>query len=235
MENESSDEEFRGYVGKSNSTLVEAPKKVGGTTNDLHRKKCECLVGTMRRILLFAESHVTAEKEKISVRSKVLEEAWASFNALQLEICDSKLYEEVECVYFEAAEKLEKLAYANVCVLQEPVNSSERKPVQLPKLTIPTFSGAYETWTSFHDMFLEVVHKNSALSNTEKGFYLKSFLKGEPLTIVQAFPISDKGYEVAWSALEERYKNKYIIKKKHVDELMCFRRRKFPTWRELEH
>lgn len=48
----------------------------------------------------------------------------------------------------------------------------------LAALNVPIFSGDYKKWSMFHDIFVALVHENSALTAVQKFFYLKSALVG---------------------------------------------------------
>lgn len=38
----------------------------------------------------------------------------------------------------------------------------------LPKLDLPTFSGAYDEWLSFRDAFTAVIHDDESIPNIQK-------------------------------------------------------------------
>lgn len=88
--------------------------------------------------------------------------------------------------------------------------------VVLPKIQLPTYSGQYEEWLSFHDLFNTLVHSNAALSNVQKLHYLKTSLSGEAASILKHIQVTDTNYEQAWNILKARYGNKRI----NVDAVM---------------
>jgi len=60
---------------------------------------------------------------------------------------------------------------------------SEPGPEQAPRTSLPriklqTFSGAYEDWPAFRDLFLSIIGDNSSISAVEKLHYLRSCLQG---------------------------------------------------------
>lgn len=91
----------------------------------------------------------------------------------------------------------------------EPIIRKEE--VKLPRINIPKFSGEYQHWMSFHDMYTALVHNNKSITNIEKLHYLKSSLQGEAEEFVRHFTITDANYQVAWKALQERYDNRRIL------------------------
>ena len=82
--------------------------------------------------------------------------------------------------------------------------------VQLPKIKIPSFDGEYLKWTSFRDLYVQVVH-TQAISNTQKMFYLSTNLTGEAKALIKHLPLTDDNYDAAWAILENRYNNKRLL------------------------
>lgn len=81
----------------------------------------------------------------------------------------------------------------------------------LPKITIPKYSGDYDLWRSFHDLFDSLVHKNTKLTAVQKLYHLKSCLTGDAEKLLRHTPITEADYEPAWLKLKERYENKRIL------------------------
>ncbi|XP_072934991.1 uncharacterized protein [Epargyreus clarus] len=51
--------------------------------------------------------------------------------------------------------------------------------VRLPRIELPTYSGKYEEWPTFQDLFVSLVHNNTSLSDVQKLHYLKCSVAGE--------------------------------------------------------
>jgi hypothetical protein len=83
--------------------------------------------------------------------------------------------------------------------------------LKLPRIYLPSFSGVYEEWPAFQDLFSSLVHNNSSLSQVQKLHYLKSTLTGEAESLLRHVQITDDNYEHAWQTLKLRYGNKRII------------------------
>ena len=95
--------------------------------------------------------------------------------------------------------------------------------MKLPKISSPTFSGKYDEWIPFHDLFKSTVDSNRSLSNIQKLHYLKSSLKEEPARLLAHLPISNSNYEVATKLLENRYANKRMITQTHLGAIFNFK------------
>lgn len=91
--------------------------------------------------------------------------------------------------------------------------------VQLPKISIPHFSGKYEEWTTFRDLFVSLVHKNTALDNVQKLHYLKAHLTCEAEQLIRHTPIASSNYTRCWELLENRYNNKRFLSKSILNRL----------------
>lgn len=90
-----------------------------------------------------------------------------------------------------------------------PGSSAEIKSeVKLPQINLPTFSGRYEEWQTFYDMFSSLIHKNQSITAVQKLHYLKSYLTGEAKNLLSNFSTTEANYEEAWKQLVKRYNNK---------------------------
>jgi hypothetical protein len=102
----------------------------------------------------------------------------------------------------------------------QPVVTPSEVSVKLPDLNLPSFSGNYSNWTSFHDTFQTLIHTRTDLNNCQKFHYLKSCLKGDAFSTVEALSISSGNYQVAWELLEKRYNNLRLIVQEHVNSIL---------------
>ncbi|XP_041449923.1 uncharacterized protein LOC121404463 [Drosophila obscura] len=99
---------------------------------------------------------------------------------------------------------------------------SQRDPLSCSskKIRLPTFSGRYEDWCQFSDLFLGSVDKKSSLSNCQKFHYLKSYLDGEALSLIKHIPITDDNYQDAWERLKNRYNKKSLIARSFIQNFL---------------
>ncbi|XP_075152046.1 uncharacterized protein LOC142226066 [Haematobia irritans] len=118
-----------------------------------------------------------------------------------------------------------KSAYATYCRCNEqlgerlqvmPSKSSASPPKEahgfkLPPCEIPIFSGDYQSWPTFRDVFSAVCISNSRLSPVEKLFHLGQRTKGEPHDIVKKLPLTNENFRVAWDNLCSRYENRRVL------------------------
>lgn len=81
---------------------------------------------------------------------------------------------------------------------------------KLPKIQLPIFSGKYEDWPTYQDLFMSLVHQTS-LSDVQKLHYLKTSVTGEAELLLRNITITDDNYLQAWEKLKGRFGNKKMI------------------------
>lgn len=75
---------------------------------------------------------------------------------------------------------------------------------KLPKLNLPEFDGDILHWQQFWDHFSSNIDKRE-LPDIDKLLYLQSSLTGEAKKTIEGLEITHKNYQIALSALKERY------------------------------
>ncbi|XP_075157769.1 uncharacterized protein LOC142231036 [Haematobia irritans] len=83
--------------------------------------------------------------------------------------------------------------------------------LKVPPCDTEVFSGGYDKWPGFRDMFSAIYGKHPKLSPAQKLFHLRAKTRGEANQIVKRFALTDSNYELAWKALGERYENKRLL------------------------
>ncbi|XP_071578247.1 uncharacterized protein [Temnothorax nylanderi] len=107
---------------------------------------------------------------------------------------------------------------------------------RLPKIDLPSFSGAYEDWNPFYNTFNSLIHSNTSLNDIQKFHYLKSSLKGEAAEMIASHEISEVHYNDAWTRLKERYDNERLAVQNHIKaifELPTLRKENSVTLRSI--
>lgn len=102
---------------------------------------------------------------------------------------------------------------------QNSTNSSSQFNINLPAISLPEFSGSYDKWTQFHEVFKSLINDNKSLTNVQRFFYLQSALKGEASQIISSLSNTDDNYKIAWDLLTERYENKRAIIHSHLKSI----------------
>ncbi|KAI5640771.1 putative peptidase (DUF1758) domain-containing protein [Phthorimaea operculella] len=92
--------------------------------------------------------------------------------------------------------------------------------VKLPTIAIPVFTGKFIEYKAFIGLFDSLVHQDTKLSDIQKLYYLRNFLKNEPYDLICNLPLVDSSYKESLTILKERYDNKYVIISEHVNKLL---------------
>ena len=92
--------------------------------------------------------------------------------------------------------------------------------VKLPKLDLPTFSGNYLEWTSFSDLFKGAVTDNTQITDSQKLQYLKASVKGDAAQLLASITITDTNFQIASDILNNRYENKRLIIRAHIQAII---------------
>lgn len=96
------------------------------------------------------------------------------------------------------------------------VHSSNGINARLPKITLPTFDGNYQEFTSFYETFKALVHDNNSLTDVERFLHLRSSLKSEASQLIANVQPTSANYRLAFDLLCERYNNPKCIIQSHV-------------------
>lgn len=101
---------------------------------------------------------------------------------------------------------------------------SKSKNVRLPRLVIEKFDGDYKKWQTFFDSFAAAVDSQTSLSKVEKYNYLRSYLSGDALRVIEGLQLTNENYDKAMNLLNTRFGNKQAIITAHMGELLTLNR-----------
>lgn len=90
---------------------------------------------------------------------------------------------------------------------------------KISRLDLPNFNGSYDSWKSFHDMYVSAVHSNNKIPKVQKLQYLKSKLSDEAALLVSEIPVTEDNYLIAWQTLFDRYDNERVLVNSHVKNI----------------
>lgn len=175
-------------------------------------------------------------------RKHLLNKYWNKFEAahdiiisfpdqkqIDQEYLEEDIYSEVELIYTTSLglinDALLALETANLVpgIAQHDnnqINPTNNGQIKLPAIILPTFTGDFTQWNSFHDLFDSLVVKNIALSNVNKLHHLKSSLSGEAELVLRPFAIEGHNFETAWALLKRRFANKRMLVNAQFSRLM---------------
>ncbi|XP_075990239.1 uncharacterized protein LOC142985881 [Anticarsia gemmatalis] len=133
-------------------------------------------------------------------------------NILEHSYFQDEVFENLKTDYDSIIEQLyEKLQQ------HQPVHKAS---VKIPKIVIPILTGSYESWSSFYDLFLKIIHEDNSLTDTEKMQYLKTHVKDDAAKLIRHLTVCESNYATAWTLLKKRYENERMIITKHIDNIL---------------
>lgn len=177
-----------------------------------------------------------------------LEEEYATFRETQCEFDDldeSRSMQDridLKCKYFQIKARVSEM-------IEEAKKRSDKKSrnittnlsdtslsysVELPKIRLPTFSGAYEDWPGFTVQFRSIVHENPRLDDCKRIIYLRSCLTHETFHTIASLSNATVNYSAAWDILERRYDRPAKIVAKHLTELFDIAPLRRTSYRDLQ-
>ncbi|XP_054083224.1 uncharacterized protein LOC128920268 isoform X1 [Zeugodacus cucurbitae] len=83
--------------------------------------------------------------------------------------------------------------------------------LNVPTCDTEVFTGCYEQWPSFRDMFTALYINHPRLAEAQKLFQLRYKTQGEAGIIVKQFDVNGDNFKLAWDALVQRYENKRVM------------------------
>ena len=220
-------------LNRSRTVHISAITRLENATKDILSKDSATLTFVEIAKLEFTLEKCREQQEKIAAVNAgilaALQNANSTPEAVENEQIKAGESEFKATVFIHILEKFIKLTNARSEAAEssggeeETPISSRKSSLKLPKISLLTFSGKYNEWIPFHDLFKSTVDSNRSLSNFQKLHYLKNSLKEEPASLLAHLAISNSSYEVATKLLDNRYANKRMIKQTHLEAIFNFK------------
>ncbi|XP_065370843.1 uncharacterized protein LOC135962859 [Calliphora vicina] len=170
-------------------------------TLELHSDELKTLMDTVKltyqKCLDFLSTSDTAEPDDIDVTSAKYQSTYTAFVN-----CLSKIRERLH--NYEETQKTSDSPVVNS-------NSESHHNLVVPPCDVETFDGEYLSWPSFRDLFTALYVNNSRLSNIERMCHLIRKTSGDAKDIVSKYPLSNLGFDMAWSNLRAAYENPRML------------------------
>ncbi|XP_053699051.1 uncharacterized protein LOC128746023 [Sabethes cyaneus] len=193
------------------------------------------IIDSIRRIDEFLQNYdPDRDSQEVAIRMSRLDTLMETFESIQAEYetfddtdefihLNTATRAKVEEQYFRVKGGLMSLVPPAAPVPIQPVSTvpivSQFSGAKLPTISLPQFDGDLNDWLTFHDSFNSLIHSASEIPCIQKFQYLRSALKGDALKLIESLTITANNYAVAWESLLNRYSNKYLLKKKHLQAI----------------
>ncbi|XP_058840273.1 uncharacterized protein LOC131695773 [Topomyia yanbarensis] len=176
--------------------------------------------------------------QQVPLRLEYLNRMWTSLEEVQAQLEDGDVEGRAEHAAIRADFEPRLFSIKAAFISYSPplsVNAGNPQPlhatstlsgIKLPTISLPEFDGDYKQWLTFHDTFLALIHNNADVPPIQKFHYLRAAVKGEAAQLIESIAICSANYSLAWQALEGRYSNEYLLKKRHLQALFDIPRMK---------
>jgi len=174
----------------------------------------------------------STEKEvipKFLVAARNLNNLWTQFETEDSSILDCMVSLGTYAKYSELLPtEIRELVDESISVAEalapkkvlETVPSEVKRSSRLPEIPLPTYNGDLSGWPVFRDRYTALIVNRPELSNIERFYYLLGCLTGEALNTIRNIPVSESTYDLAWSALVERFNKPRQLATIIVDKLI---------------
>ncbi|XP_072392178.1 uncharacterized protein [Diabrotica undecimpunctata] len=196
-------------IGGFKAQLTRIESFLNTNSDDLNNKqliqlKYDSLFGTYRKL-----QDLLDHAEELSSDGSTTDDTVSSQN----EVVASAM-ETIDRFEFILAKLLNLINHAD----DSRVSQNHFSNVKLPDINIKPFSGEAQEWQSFFDLFQALVLNNAKLrSDSEKFYYLKTLLRGQPLQLIESLSVTNQNLEIAISMLKTNYEDK----NKLLNSLYC--------------
>ncbi|KYN18872.1 hypothetical protein ALC57_08802 [Trachymyrmex cornetzi] len=190
------------------------------------------------RFKTFLDNYADSVENRLMLEAKLekYNELWSEYHVIQskidellpeADVTERKKFEESFFIVQAAARsKLARSANNSINVnnstnaqVDTLFANANQTPVRLPVISLPTFSGNYEQWQQFYDMFIALVHNHRQLDSIQKFHYLKSALSGSAAQVIHSLQTTNENYPIALELLTKRFQNLRLTIHYHVQEL----------------
>ncbi|XP_024872555.1 uncharacterized protein LOC112455085 [Temnothorax curvispinosus] len=107
-------------------------------------------------------------------------------------------------------------APSNAAQRSQSSNTPTTASVKLPEIKLTPFDGEWENWLTFKNIFTELIQNNVRLNDTQRFYYLQSYVSAGSARQYVELPLTAENYAVAWQQLTQHYDNEARIIKKHI-------------------
>lgn len=180
--------------------------------------------------VIFSVKQIRKNFEKLNLKMMIerkivrLEQTWDEYKETEGKI----IVREIIVPNFEQ-DRVQLEDYVESCLhdMYEKLESLEISPneshpinLQIKPMEIPSFTGEYQHWLNFHDLFNNAIIQNKSLNCAEKMQYLKIATKGKAADAIAHLKITDENFSAAWTILNERFENTRLQVLSYVDKLL---------------
>lgn len=161
--------------------------------------------------------------------------AFIAVQHLDLDHYDRESYDITYERYITLRAKLQDAIHATKNAKEGSTSTNIIKnSAELPKVKIPEFNGDISKWRVFYELFEQIIHQSTTLTNAAKMHFLKTYIKGDAARLINHLATTAENYESAYGILISRYDNTRILLGNSLDVLLELPQLKSESCKELK-
>ncbi|XP_072400311.1 uncharacterized protein [Diabrotica undecimpunctata] len=172
--------------------------------------------------LQLREESIIKHFERYNVIQDNIEQATDDADALENRDLMEKHYFKYLTLLREKCKSLVESNLPSLTTQTPTVTQTTPTNVKLPQLSLQIFSGNYDKWISFYQLFTSLIIDNPSLTNIQRFIYLKSSLKNEALALIDSLELTHENFTIALDLLEKRYSNNLNIINAHLKSILDY-------------
>ena len=174
---------------------------------------------------------MTMFEQQLTTGVDKLEDAWVNYNPTATEVNPDeyrKLENDVRVMKRAALKDIVHYQQRKQA-LKDQGNQPTPTPVippavplplpKLPEIKIPKFSGKYEEWIPFWDLFSNIIDNRTDLADVIKFSCLRSHLSDRAFQVIAGLPVTSANYAAAVEALKDFYTDNDKLQRQLMSEL----------------
>ncbi|XP_029171327.1 uncharacterized protein LOC114940743 [Nylanderia fulva] len=122
----------------------------------------------------------------------------------------------------------ERLSKPSKADISKRARGSAPSRKTLPRINLPQFSGKFEDWPSFRDLFCSIILGDPSLTKIEQLHYLRTSVKGDAEQLIRNLPSTKDNLEQAWDMLTTYFENKRLLVRSYLTAFTSLPRMKTP-------
>ena len=190
-----------------------------------HRSHIKRLVGDVENFkedivrLKGVQNNIMNQFATVKTLDQEILDSLSEEGLIETEMEDSAVFSDM---YYDTIAKVEHLMISKQEDTVSVTSSRTERKLRLPKIELKKFDGPVTilNWRGFWDQFDSAVNDSDDLSNIDKFNYLRSFLTGSALKVIEGLSLTKDNYEHAIALLKERFGNTQILISSHMEVLV---------------
>lgn len=131
-----------------------------------------------------------------------------------------KTYTKIRNTYSELIGEIDERLGESDISTSAPKTEHYHSDLNLPRLELPTFTGKYEEWLPFHNLFMSSVDSKSSLDPVQKLHYLMKSVTGDAYCHIKNLSLTADNYQKALDLLDKQFNHTRKVAHTYMKKLL---------------